>query len=144
MQSKIVLIALVVSGCHVTPTPITANQSCNLPPNVWRQIDTPSNRDALLELPEQTVKRPVRESFVATSVQQEAWFEDLQGNLQACLYNPMKRMSCEGRDLQLVIFTRHESSWEAGPSLEIQCWDDKSAHNKPPKRRRAQEIARAS
>jgi hypothetical protein len=121
MQSRILLIALVLSGCQVAPEPITANKSCDLAPNVWRQIDTPSNREALLELPEPMMKRPVREFFEATSSQREAWFEDSNSNLQACLYNPSKRMSCYGRELDLVVFTRHEASWVAGPTRQVFC-----------------------
>jgi hypothetical protein len=123
MHFRILLIAAVVSGCQVVPAPIIANQSCGLAPKVWRQIDTPSNREALAELPEQITKRPVRETFEATSSQREAWFEDSGGNLQACLYNPLKPMSCYGRELNLVVFMRHDASWLAGPTRQVVCVD---------------------
>jgi len=69
------------------------------------------------------MKKPVREFFVAKNTQREAWFEDSNRNLQACLYNPLKHMSCYGGELNRVIFTRLESSWEAGPTMQIQCID---------------------
>jgi hypothetical protein len=123
MLSRVLVIALVIAGCQTAPVPITANQSCDLAPNVWKQVETPSNRDVLLGLPEQTMKKPVRESFRATGVMREAWFEDSKSNLQACLYNPSNRMSCYGGELHLIVFTRHESSWEAGPTMQVSCID---------------------
>src|SRR5262245_9970901 len=104
MHSKLLVIALAVSGCQTIPEPIAANQSCNLPSNIWQQTDTPPNRDALMELPEETLKSPVRASFVAKSSQREAWFEDASRNLQACIYNPLKPMSCYGGELKLIVF----------------------------------------
>ena len=123
MQFRIWLMAAVASGCHVGPAPITAHQSCGLAPNVWQHIDTPSNRDALFKLLEQTTRKPVAETFEASMSQREEWFADSSGNLQACLFNPTNRMSCYQRELHLVVFLRNESSWVAGPTRQALCVD---------------------
>ena len=113
---------LLVAGCNTTPVMFSANESCNLPPNVWHQTPVPPERELLLGLPEKTMGNPVRESFVATSAQQEAWFQDSKGNLQACIYNPLNRRSCSGGELALVVFTKTETTWEAGPTMKVMCY----------------------
>jgi hypothetical protein len=107
---------LLLSGCNAVPTHFTANESCDLPANVWSQVPTPAEREILLGLPDKRSSQPVRDYFVASSVQQEAWFQDSRGNLQACIYNPTKRLSCFSDELTTVIFTKTEGSWVAGPT----------------------------
>lgn len=91
---RFVPVIFILSGCTATPATFSANQSCDLPSSVWREIQSPPERESLLDLPEKGSGTPVRTHFKASSVQREAWFEDSSHNLQACLYNPMMRRSC--------------------------------------------------
>ncbi len=71
MRFRIVILSLALCGCRsapvaISPEAITANGSCNLPPNVWRQIEAPVNRDQLLQLPDSaTSAEAVAKHFVA-------------------------------------------------------------------------------
>jgi hypothetical protein len=114
---------LLLAGCSTMPVEHSANESCNLPPNVWHQIATPSNREFLLGLPEPSGRRPVGERLGFSAVQREAWLEDSNGNLQACIYNPMKPLSCYSGELTTVVFTKTEASWMAGPTTQHICTD---------------------
>jgi hypothetical protein len=114
---------LLISGCSTTPVEFSANESCNLPPNVWHQIPTPAERDLLLGLPEPGSGQPVRERFVTSSAHREAWLQDSSGNLKACIYNPSKPLSCYSHELTTVVFTKAEKSWVAGPTLQVICVD---------------------
>jgi hypothetical protein len=114
---------LLLAGCSTAPVQYSANESCNLPPNVWYPIPTPPEREFLLGLPEPGSERPVHERFVASSSQQEAWLRDSSGNLQACIYNPSKRLSCYSHELTTIVFTKTESSWVAGGTAQTLCTD---------------------
>jgi hypothetical protein len=65
----------------------------------------------------------VREHFIASNLQREAWLRDSNGNWQACIYNPSSRLSCYGSELTTVIFMKTDGSWVAGPTLQIFCID---------------------
>jgi hypothetical protein len=112
---------LFLAGCSTSPAQFSANESCDLPPNVWSPISTPVEREILLGLPKQRSGQPVREHLVASSAQREAWLQDSRGNLQACIYNPLKRLSCYSDELTTIIFTKTENSWVAGPALQHFC-----------------------
>jgi hypothetical protein len=112
---------LLLVACSTSPVQFSANESCDLPPNVWSPISTPAEREFLLGLPEQRSGQPVREHLVASSAQREAWLQDSRGNLQACIYNPSKRLSCYSDELTTIIFTKTDSSWVAGPTLRHFC-----------------------
>jgi len=114
---------LLLSGCSTTPVEFSANESCNLPPNVWHPIPTPPEREFLIGLPEPGSGQAVRKRFVASSAQREAWLRDSSGNLQACIYNPLKPLSCYSGELIRVVFTKTEGSWVAGPTLQDICID---------------------
>jgi hypothetical protein len=108
-------------ACSTAPPQFSANESCDLPPNVWYPIPSPAEREFLLGLPEQRTGQPVREHFVTSGAQREAWLQDSRGNLQACIYNPSKRSSCDSDELITIIFTKTERSWVAGPTLQHFC-----------------------
>ena len=114
---------LLVTGCSTTPVHFSANESCNLPPNVWHQIPMPSERDVLLGLPEPGDGKPVGRRFIASSAQREAWLQNSSGNLKACIYNPLKALSCYSRELITIDFTKTDGIWVAGPTLEGICID---------------------
>src|SRR5688572_12275722 len=111
-SAAIAATALVLMSCRTAPVVLDAYDGCNVAPNVWREIPSPAEREALFDLPEKVSARPVREHFYAAEGQREVWFEDAARNLQACIYNPTT--SCYGGGRRLVVFTRLESSWEAG------------------------------
>jgi hypothetical protein len=112
---------LLLVACGTAPAQFSANESCDLPPNVWLPIPSPAERELLLGLPEQRSGQPAREHFVPSIAQQEAWFQDSRGNLQACIYNPIKRLSCFSDELTTIIFTKTGGSWVAGPTLQQFC-----------------------
>ena len=113
--------ALTLTGCSTRPVFLNAIDGCDVAPNVWHQVAVLSEREALLDLPDKLSKAPVREHLKATSGQREVWFEDSNRNLQACFYNPEK--SCYSAERRKVVFRRLESSWEAGPTMQILCRD---------------------
>jgi hypothetical protein len=115
------VVPLLFGGCITTPAEFSANESCNLAPNVWYQVETPAERELLLGLAEPGGARPVRERFVASGAQREAWLQDSNGNLKACLYNPLQPRSCYTRELITVAFTKSEVSWVAGPTVHGIC-----------------------
>jgi hypothetical protein len=131
MRHSIIVVLLALGGCRTaaipitTPAmePITANQSCNLPPDEWHQIEAPPSRDQLLNLPTPRTQRPVMTFFAARNDRGEAWFEDSNRNLQACIYNPKSPMSCHGGELQLVRFTREGDLWKAEEIRLVTCSD---------------------
>jgi hypothetical protein len=110
-----------LAACSSTPAQFSANESCNLPPNVWHQIPTPTDRDLLLGLVEPASGQPVREHFVSSRAQREAWLQDASGNLKACIYNPSQALSCYSGELTTVVFTKTDESWVAGPTLQGIC-----------------------
>jgi hypothetical protein len=112
-----------LAACASTPVEFSANESCNLPPNVWHQIPMPAERDLLLGQSEPVSGRPVREHFVISGVQREAWLQDASGNLKACIYNPSKAHSCYSGELTTVVFTKTDAFWVAGPTLQGICVD---------------------
>ena len=119
--SIILFAAVMLTSCSTTPIDLSAYQGCDVAPNKWRQIAVPSNREALLNLPEEFGKKPVRNLFGSADDLREVWFESSSGNdLQACLYHP--RYGCSfGGDLRKVTFTKRETSWEAGPTTVTVC-----------------------
>jgi hypothetical protein len=115
--------SLLLAACNTTPVEFSANESCNLPPNLWFQVPTPTEREVLLGLPEPGSANPVGKRFVASSAQREAWLKDSSGNLKACIYNPRKALSCYSRELITIDFTKAGGSWVAGPTLQGICTD---------------------
>jgi hypothetical protein len=110
-----------LGGCASTPRTFGANDSCDLPPNVWREVPAPAERESLLGLPESATGKPVRQVSVATAAQLEAWLQDANGNLQLCIYNPRKRLSCYSGELATTTFTRVKGIWRAGATMRIFC-----------------------
>jgi len=112
---------VLLGACSTTRVEYSANESCNLPSNVWRQIQTPTERDSLLALPDPVSGQPLRNDFVASGAQQEAWLEDTGGNLMACIYSPSERLSCYSRGFVTISFAKTDGTWVAGPVTQVVC-----------------------
>ena len=122
--SKLLFLAILVTSCPAQSRDFSAHEGCSIDPSVWRQVQTPPQRETLLDLPDKASKTPVRKYFTtADDLLREVWFEASNGDLQICLYDVRK--SCRyGGTLRTVIFTKVESSWEAGlTALHTLCSD---------------------
>ena len=83
--SAILLAAIMLMGCSTTAKQVSAKDigpysGCNVAPDMWRQIAVPSNREALLDLPEEISKNPVRNFFRSIDDLHEVWFESSSGD----------------------------------------------------------------
>ena len=115
------VVALVaLAACVSTPVTLGPNQRCDLPLDVWRQVPTPPERELLLGLPDKVTQKPIREHYVPTNVQREAWFQGPNGALQACLYDPHERIPCVTTQ---VTFIRVNSKWEVESDMQTACLD---------------------
>jgi hypothetical protein len=123
------VLLLLLSACTTMRVEFSANASCNLPSDVWREIPTPDERDLLLGLPDPDSGQPVRDHFVASRAQREAWFQNAAGHLKACIFNPLKPNSCYSRELITVDFVNFAESWVADSPLQHICIDSVMAPN---------------
>ncbi|WP_188642792.1 hypothetical protein [Blastomonas marina] len=103
---------------------LSTNQLCQLPPNLWREVGSPANREALLGLPLPSTDVSVLDSFKPQADVQEAWFESGEGDrLQLCQYTSAQSCYDDGL-LRRVEFRKLNSSWRVErAAIAIVCTD---------------------
>jgi hypothetical protein len=116
----VLAIVSILASCRTSPMLLTPHVACGLAPNIWREVETPTEREALLALPEEATKRPISEYFTAAADQKEVWFEDANHHLQACLYDPTSTCLDGGR--RNVVFSKLQSSWVSGKYTQTYCF----------------------
>jgi hypothetical protein len=115
-----------MAGCAQSPAPapapvvVTVYQACDIDPEVWKQVQTPLRREALLELKGQA-DGPTRKYFVTSSNDIESWFENSSRDLLACRY--MRQENCGGGMFSTVIFRRNGELWKAESTMSTICSD---------------------
>lgn len=120
---------LCMAGCAQSPSPMPAQaalvasvyRACDIDPGVWKQIKTPLQREALIELADERSGGAIRKYFFTSKNDRESWFKDPSGNLLACRY--MKAEECGGGMISTVIFRRTDKAWKAEPTISKICGD---------------------
>jgi hypothetical protein len=110
-----------LTGCArlQVPVRVSVHEACNIDPLVWKQIATPPQRDALLELRNDQNDDSIRKYFVTANAPRESWFENSDRNVLGCRYKQQE--SCGGGMVSTIIFSRQGVLWKAEPTMTKIC-----------------------